>query len=221
MASPFWISIIAIGIFLSAYATTKLIRVKVFRFFGLSALIKAIADALFAIGWAARLIGYRMIYVATFTIAGFLILGIAIMIFWGVHEEIYVEKTELAIIFPIILLVVGERQIPVSRTMTLMFGAFGTGLVFAASLFAIYGCYKLYTHRRGGAVIWALIGAYALLIMIANTTGLLLMFYETLEWLTVYEVLMIHSSLLILPDIIAGFMAYYYEKRIKPLLAQL
>jgi len=102
-----------------------------------------------------------------------------------------------------------------------MIDAFGTGLVFMASLFAIYGCYKLYRKRRGGATIWLLIATYTLLILIINTLGLFVTFYDILGVLSTTEIMTIHLSSLILPDIIAFLIAFYYTKKIKPLLATL
>lgn len=215
-------SIIAIiGIVLNIYGVQKIREVKALEFLNRSMLIKIFSNMLFLSGWIARVQGYGFLYPLLFMVAGFLILIIALIIFWGVHKEIYIERTELLIIPTGILLLTNEMQFTIPRIRTLMINAFGTGLIFMASSFAIYNCYKLYRKRRGGATLWLMIALYALTILLINTLGLILTFYEVLGILTIWDILSIHLSSLILPDLVAFYSAYYYVKKIRPILIEL
>lgn len=215
------IGIAIIGIILNIYGYRKISGVMVFRFFRRSMIIKMFSNLLFILGWECRIYGYEIFYAFFFTIAGILILIIAIIIFWGVHKEIYVERTEFVIAPLYLFFVLNGTIFTLPRVRTLMIGAFGMGLVFMASTFAIYNCYNLYRKRKGGAIIWLMIAIYALMILLINVLGLILTFYEIIETLSFQDVLSIHLSSIILPDLIAFYSAYYYNRRIKPLLVEL
>ncbi len=210
-----------IGIFLNLWGILKIRNIEALVFINKSMIIKIISNALFIIGWLAKVYGYPSIYVMLFIVSGFLVLLIAIIIFWGVHREIYVEKTEFVGIPLVLTFMINGEVFTISRVRTLMIGAFGTGLVFMASLFAIYGCYKLYTKRKGGATIWLLVGTYTLAILAINTLGLFVTFYDILGIMSTTEIMTIHLSSLVIPDFIAFLIAFYYETRVRPILESL
>ncbi|MHA1664519.1 MAG: hypothetical protein ACTSVW_01630 [Candidatus Njordarchaeales archaeon] len=208
------------GILINIYGFSRIKGIKAMEFLSRVILIKTVSNLFFIIGWLARIYESTTVYAITFMIAGTLILILAIVLFWGVHKEIYIEKTELTLV-PIAPFLFLNQVVPLSRLRTLMLEAFGSGLVFIASMFAIYGCYKLYKKRKGGALIWVLIAFYALAVLFINTLGFVLTMFESIGVLDFKTVIAIHLSSLIIPDSIAAYSAYYYSKRIKPIIEEI
>jgi len=210
-----------IGILLNIYGLQKIKEVRALDFFSKSMFLKIFSNILYIIGWVAGIYGVTILYGTFFAIAGIIILIITIVIFWGVHKEIYVERTEL-MISPIgMFFILSATTFEIEKVIKSMISAFGIGLGFMASSFAIYGCYKLYNRRKGGAILWLMVALYVLMILLVDIIGLIVIFYEVLGLLSPWDILDVYLSSLILPDIIAFYSSYYYDKKIRPLLTEL